>query len=325
MLKLAEELKQHSLSRFHLLYGEERYMVDYYRKSITKELSAPDDEMNCTTFQGEAATPQAIDDVGQILPFMVSQRLIVVKDSGLFDKSSDMSEVLEHFPETTYVVFAERKVDKRNKLYKWISKNGCVTECQAQTEPMLKNWIAGYLKKQDKVISVAATEHLIERVGTSMEILNNELDKVIGYVGERRKVEVEDIDCICSGLTVSRIFDMMDAVAGKERERALSLYAELIANREQPMSILYLFSRHINILIQLKELSGMGLNRSEIAKKIGIPPFTIPKYSAQANQFRRSKLLSMLEQRADCEADFKRGKIDGQLAVELFLIQTLTE
>ena len=69
----------------------------------------------------------------------------------------------------------------------------------------------------------------------------------------------------------------------------------------------------------------MGLNRSEIAKKIGIPPFTIPKYSAQANQFRRSKLLSMLEQRADCEADFKRGKIDGQLAVELFLIQTLTE
>ena len=139
MLKLQEELKNNSLSRYHLIYGEERYMVRYYKKCLMERLSAPDDEMNCTIFQGEKTEPSAIADVGQILPFMVPQRLIIVQDSGFFKKANDMAEYLADFPDSTYVVFVERDVDKRSKLYKWMGKNGCVTEFQPQTEAMLRH------------------------------------------------------------------------------------------------------------------------------------------------------------------------------------------
>lgn len=324
MLKLQEELKGDSLSRYHLIYGDERYMVRYYKNSLIERLSVPDDEMNCTIFQGDKAEPSAIADVGQILPFMVPQRLIIVQDSGFFKKANDMTEYLEDFPDSTYVVFVEREVDKRSKLYKWIGKNGCITECQTQTEPMLKQWIAGYLKRQGKTITNASAEHLMEQVGTDMETLNNELDKLTAYVGDRLSIEENDIDAICSGLTVSRIFEMIDAVALGERDKALQLYDDLLANREQPMSILYLFSRHINILLQIRELSALGLNRNELAKKIGIPPFTVPKYSKQAGLFKSSRLRDMLERRLQYEEDFKRGRLPDQLAVEMFLIQALT-
>lgn len=324
MLKLTEELKNNKFSRFHLIYGEERYMVRYYRNSLTKQLSSPGDEMNCTTFQGDAAVPSAIADVGQILPFMAPNRLIIVQDSGFFKSSNDMADYLEEFPDTTYVVFVEREVDKRNKLYKWVSKKGCVTECGQQTEAMLRQWITGYLKKCGKRISNAALENLIERVGTDMETLNSELDKLIGYVGEETDIRAEDVEAVCSGLTVSRIFDMIDAVALKERDRALALYADLLENRESPMSILYLFSRHINILLQVKELSAVGMGQKEMAKKIGIPPFTVKKYTKQAGLFKRAKLMEMLENRLEYEESFKKGKMGDQLAVEMFLIQALT-
>lgn len=324
MLKLAEELKNNTISRYHLIYGEERYMVRYYKHSLMNQLAAPEDEMNCTVFQGNDVNPSAIADVGQILPFLAPRRLIVVQDSGFFKSASDMADYLEDFPDSTYIVFVEREVDKRNRLFKWMGKNGCVTECQPQNEQMLKKWIAGYLKKNGKKISVSTAEHLMERVGTNMETLNNELDKLIGYTGERQEIEREDVDAICSGLTVSRIFDMIDAVAMCEKERALRLYDDLLANKEQPMSILYLFSRHINILLQIKELSALGLNRNEMAKKIGIPPFSVPKYGKQAGLFKRSRLLSMLEERLIYEESFKTGRLSDQLAVELFLIQALT-
>lgn len=324
MLKLQEELKGDSLSHYHLIYGDERYMVRYYKNSLIERLSVPDDEMNCTIFQGDKAEPSAIADVGQILPFMVPQRLIIVQDSGFFKKANDMTEYLEDFPDSTYVVFVEREVDKRSKLYKWIGKNGCITECQTQTEPMLKQWIAGYLKRQGKTITNTSAEHLMEQVGTDMETLNNELDKLTAYVGDRLSIEENDIDAICSGLTVSRIFEMIDAVALGERDKALQLYDDLLVNREQPMSILYLFSRHINILLQIRELSSLGLNRNELAKKIGIPPFTVPKYSKQAGLFKSSRLRDMLERRLQYEEDFKRGRLPDQLAVEMFLIQALT-
>ena len=324
MLKLAEELKNNTISRFHLLYGEERYMVRYYRRCLIDRLSAPEDEMNCTYFQGEKALPSAIADVGQILPFMAANRLIVVQDSSLFKSASDMADYLADFPDTTYVVFVEREVDKRNKLYKWMNKNGCVTECLPQNEAMLRKWIAGYVKKEGKTISGGAAERLMERSGTDMELLNNELDKLIDYVGKRENIESEDVDAICSGLAVSRIFDMIDAVAVKEKDKALRLYSDLLANKEAPMSILYLFTRHLNILLQLKECQGLGLSRGELAKKIGIPPFTVAKYGKQAELFSREKLLSMLENRLELEESFKTGKISDQLAVEMFFIQALT-
>lgn len=324
MLKLAEELKQNNLSRFHLLYGEERYMVRYYKRCLIEKLSMPGDEMNATVFQGEKAIPSAIADVGQILPFMAKNRLIIIQDSSFFKNASDMTEYLDDFPDTTYVVFVEREVDKRNKLYKWMSKNGCVTECLFQNEAMLRKWMTGLVKKADKTISPAAMERLLERVGTDMELLNNELDKLISYVGERQNIETEDVDAIGSGLTVSRIFDMIDAVALREREKAMNLYADLLANKEAPMSILYLFTRHINILLQIKECLGLGLGKGELAKKVGIPPFTISKYSRQAELFSKKKLLQMLKNRVEMEELFKTGKMSDQLAVEMFFIQALT-
>lgn len=324
MLKIAEELKTGTISRYHLIYGDERYMVRYYKHSLMEKLSSPGDEMNCTLFQGSGIKESAIADVGQILPFMAAQRLIVVQDSGFFKSANDMVDYLDEFPESTFVVFVEREIDKRNRLFKWMGKNGCITECQKQSEAMLKQWIAGYLKKADKSVSVHTVEYLIERVGTDMETLNNELDKLIGFAGEHPVIEISDIDAVCTGATVSKIFDMIDAVASGERDRALRLYEDLLVNREQPMSILYLFSRHINILLQIKELSAVGLNKNELARRIGIPPFTVPKYGKQAGLFKRSHLIRMLEERANYEESFKKGRLSDQLAVEMFLIQALT-
>lgn len=324
MLLIEEQLKNGTFSRFHLLYGEERYMVRYYKRSLMEKLSSPGDEMNCTLFQGEKTEPSGIADVAQILPFMASQRLIVVQDSGLLKKASDMADFIETFPDSTYLVFVEREVDKRNRLYKWMSKNGCITECKPQSASMLARWLAGYAKRAGKAISQSASQLLIERVGTDMEMLTGEMEKLIGYTGEKTEIDVSDVQAVSSGVTVSKIFEMIDAVSMGEQDRALRLYDDLLANKESPMSILYLFSRHINIMLQMKELSALGYSQGEMAKQIGIPPFTLSKYGKQAARFKRSKLLQMLKERTQYEENFKSGKLSDQLAVELFLIQALT-
>ena len=299
-------------------------MVRYYKNMLIQKLSQPDDEMNRTFFRDNSTEPSQIAEAAQVLPFFAEHRLLVVEDSGFFKTSSDMADYMDTFPETTYIVFVEREIDKRNRLFKWIGKNGCVTECVRQQEKMLKQWMAGYAKKAGKSISVKSVERLIERVGTDMEMLSNELEKCIGYVGDRTAIEVSDVDAISSGVTVSKLFDMIDAVALGEKDRALRLYDDLLANKESPMSILYMFSRHINILIQMKECGNLGLSQSETAKKCGVPPFTVSKYARQAALFKRSKLLAMLEARLEYEEKFKSGRLSDQLAVELFLIQALT-
>lgn len=235
-----------------------------------------------------------------------------------------MADMLEEFPDTTYVVFVEKKVDKRNRLYKWIQKNGCVTECALQQERELVPWAARYLKGYGKSISRKTAEYLIAKIGFQMDGIVNELDKLVGYVGDREEITAEDVDAICSGQVVGKIFDMIDSVIAGEQEKVFRLYGDLLELKEPPLVILHLLGRHINILIQVKEIGG-SLPDKDIAKKAGIPYFTVKKYKSQAKHFSKKTLYQLLEERADYEERFKTGRLGERLVAEFFLVKALTK
>ena len=48
MPSISEQIKTKQVERFHLIYGEEAYMVRYYKNALISALSTPGDEMNCT-------------------------------------------------------------------------------------------------------------------------------------------------------------------------------------------------------------------------------------------------------------------------------------
>lgn len=49
---IAEQIKSGDLSRFHLIYGEEPYMVRYYKNKLKRMLSQEGDDMNVSSFEG---------------------------------------------------------------------------------------------------------------------------------------------------------------------------------------------------------------------------------------------------------------------------------
>lgn len=324
MQTIAAQIKSGELSRFHLLYGEEPYMVRFYKNKLKTMLSAEGDDMNASFFEGNAVPLDEVMSLGSTLPFFAEKRLILMENTDLFKSANDVAEMLESFPETTHVVFVEKNVDKRNRLYKWLQKNGCVTECKQQQEKELVPWAARYLKGHGKNISRHTVEYLISKVGFQMDTLVNELDKLIGYTGERTEISKEDVDEVCSGQVVGKIFDMIDAVIAGENERVFRLYGDLLELKEPPLVILHLLGRHINILFQVKE-TGSSLSDRELAKKVGIPYFTVGKYKGQAKHFSKGQLLELLEERADYEERFKTGRLGEKLVAEFFLVKALTK
>lgn len=324
MQTIAAQIKSGDLSRFHLIYGEEPYMVRYYKNKLKTMLSSEGDDMNASFFEGNAISLEEVDSLGNTLPFFAEKRLIMMENTDLFKSSNTMSDILGSFPETTYVVFMEKNVDKRNRLYKWIQKNGCVTECALQQEKELLPWAARYLKSYGKKISRQTAEYMLSKTGFQMDSIVNELDKLIGYTGERAEVTKDDVDAICSGQIVGKIFDMIDAVAAKENEKVFQLYGDLLELKEPPLVILHLLGRHINILLQVKE-AGNSLSDRDLAKKAGIPFFTVKKYKSQAKYFSKSQLFNLLEERADYEERFKTGRMGEKLVAEFFLVKALTK
>lgn len=324
MKQLKEDIKNRSFHKTYLLYGEERYLVHLYRDQLKKAVLGGEDEMNLASFQGDGIDLYEVRDLAQTLPFFGEYRLLVIEDSRLFKKASELGDMIADFPETTILLFVEKEVDKRNKLYKYIKKNGMVVEMSAMSAGETKRFVALELQKAGKKIRESTANYLLEQIDNSIMNVQNELEKLIAYSYGREEVTREDIDAVCSVQVTGQIFKMLDAVAGGKKQEAVRLYHDLLALRESPASILYLLGRHFHILLEVK-LASKDLTKQELAKKLGIPPFSVGKYQAQCRHFSKEQLKEMFAACVDTDFDFKQGRISDQIGVELLLVDFIAK
>ena len=322
MKNLNEDLKTGKLKQAYLLYGEENYLKRQYKERITKALLGEDDTMNYAYYEGKGINLKEVIDLAETLPFFAERRLIVFENTGLFKSAgADLADYIKDLPETTCFLFIETEVDKRSKLFKAVKAKGSVVEMNFQDEATLKRWTAGCIQREGKKITERDVIYFLEKVGTDMENITKELEKIFCYTLGRDVIAREDIDAVCVTQISNHIFEMVNAVAEKKQRRALDLYYELLALKEPPMRILFLLVRQYRILFHVQSLQVKGYGRKEIAAKAGLHPFAAGKYMEQTRYFRMEELRAVLEESAELEERVKTGRLTDTLAVELFLVK----
>lgn len=321
MKNIKQHIKENSFSKVYLLYGQEDYLKQLYRNKLRNAIISPEDTMNYSHFEGKDFPVQELVSIAQTVPFFSERRLILIENSGCFKKQSELPELILDLPDTTYLVFVESEVDKRNRLYKAVQKNGTVVEMNGLSEYDLKLWVAQVLNKDQKKITEKNIMYMIQKTGADMKNLENELEKLVCYVGKEEIISKEAIDEVCIVQSEGKIFQMIDEIAMKCQDRALELYYDLLAAREKPMSILFLLVRHFNILLQIKELDKLGVPSGQMASKVGVPPFAVKKYLSQAKNFTMKDLKSNILRSVEVEEGIKTGLLLEQIGVELLIVE----
>ena len=315
-------IKTGKLKQAYLLYGEEAYLKKQYKQKLTKAMISEDDTVNYTYYEGKGINAAEVIDLAETMPFFAERRLIVIENSSFFKNAApELADYLKNLPETAYFLFVESEVDKRGKMYKAVKEKGRIVELSRQDEKTILYWIAGNVKKEGMKIKETTARYLVSKTGTDMENLEKEMEKLFSYTMGQEEITVQDIDEICTTQIGNHIFDMVDAVAAKEQKKALEYYYDLLTLKEPPMRILYLLTRQFRILMEVKEMDRTGIPPKEIAAKVGIMPFLVGKYRAQAKAFTRKELRGIVEAGVQTEEDVKTGKMGDILSVELFLVQ----
>lgn len=320
MLVIKEQIKSGNFKQFYLLYGSEAYLKKLYRDKLKTAILGDSDQMNYNYYEGKALDLRELNEVAQTLPFFSERRLIIIEGSGLFKNQSDLADILKGIPESTFLIFVEDEVDKRNRLFKLVKEIGTVSEMNGLDEKNLKLFVVSLLEQEGRKISEATVNYLLDKCGTDMMNIRNEVYKLISYSYGRNAITVEDIEAVVTAQLTGKIFQMTDAIGSKQQDKALELYYDLLALREKPLSILYLIIRHFNILLQVKDLSGRGFQAAVISETVGIPPFAAGKYISQARNFTKERLMEALEFGTDVEEQIKTGRLLENIGVELFII-----
>lgn len=325
MKNIKEHIKAHQFKPVYLLYGAEGYLKKLYRDKLVAAILNGADQMNYSHYDGKGIDVSEVIGMAETLPFFSEKRVIVIENSGFFKVQNELADYLKTMPDTTHMIFVEDEVDKRNRLYKAVKDIGNISEMNGMDEQNMKLWAASILQKDKKKITSDTLTYLFNKIGMDMQNVQTELEKLVCYAYDRDIITIEDIEEVCTTQIQSKIFAMIDAIGMKQSRKAFDLYADLLALREKPMTILYLITRQFNILLQVKELSAMNFDKNTIASKAGIPPFAVQKSVAQAKNFTKSTLKEALEFSADVEEQVKTGRLSEKLGVELLIVKYSAE
>ncbi len=320
MKTLNEHIKNHTFQNVYLIYGPEDYLRRQYRDKLKAAVLDGEDTMNYNYFEGKGIDVNEIIGLAETLPFFAEYRLIILENTGFFSSANDtLAEYVKHVPKTTILVFVEAGPDKRNKLYKAVNAAGYAAQMTSPDQETLVRWVAGILQKDHRRITKNDCLLFLSLVDPDMENIRQELEKLICYTMGRDVVTAADIHAVCSVHTENKIFDMINAVAGKDKRQAMALYNDLLTLKEPPLRTLYLIARQFNVLLQICELAGQGFPANTIAERTGMKPFVVRKNMGLARRFTVRELAGAVAFCTQMEEDVKSGKLADQIAVELVI------
>ena len=320
MKQLQEDIRSGNFSHVYLLYGEEGDLRQQFRDRLCDAIVPKEDAINRTVYDEDRFRVEELIDQAETLPFFAERRLILVNRSGLFQMQSDeLADYLEAVPDYLYLVFSEEKVDKKRRAYKAAVKAGRAVEFSQQDEKTLAIWIARMLGDAGLRIRQSDMLYFLQMAGSDMGTLRRETDKLIHYCAGRETVERADIDAVVTVRTEDRVFEMIRAVTEKRRERALALYADLMAFRVQPEAVLVLMQREYLRLLNLISAQKSGRTPREMASALSMHPYAVQKTLPVARRYSEEQLEAVLALLAQGEQDFKQGRISSKVLVESLL------
>ena len=322
MRRIDEDIKNNTFKKVYLLYGEEAYLKKQYKEKLIKALVPEGDSMNYTVFNSDNFDYHEMIQLSETMPFLSEHRVILIEDSGLLKKSADeVAEYIEQIPDTSILIWVENEIDKRNRLYKSIDKTGLAVEFGEQNDKVLEKWISIRLKKDNKRITRDAFLLFIQRVGTDMENIDKELEKLVCYTYDKDIIERADVEEITTEQISNKVFEMVDAIALKQPKKAIELYNDLLFLKELPMRIMFLITRQFHILEIVKAMTNQGFGAADISKYAGCPNWSVRKNQNQARSFTLEQLKEAVKYGVELEEMVKTGQLNAQIAVELFIVK----
>ena len=304
----------------YLLYGTKDFQINEEIKKITKKQN----QMNISKYDLNNTPLKLIIDDAQTVSMFEDKKTVIVDNANMFtgttSKDSDIIEnYLNHINENTVLILIvhNEKIDTRKKITKLIKKIGIVKEFNDETNPavIVKKLLKDY-NINDKTINL-----FIDRVGNNPLIIQNEINKIKIYKGNNKTISDEDILNLTTKIIDIDIFKLIDYIIKKNKNKALELYHEMIKMNEEPIKILVILANQFRIMYQSKELLKKGYSEKDIASILKIHPYRVKLAIQNSRSYPSEVLLKHLNNLADIDIGIKTGKLNKNLALELFMLK----
>jgi len=205
--------------------------------------------------------PEETQWLDQTLKFCKENRLSI--PSGGYKADLLQRAIEKGFPERNHLVITADMVDKRRKLFKIIKEYGLIIDCSVPKgdrradkiaqEAVLSERMETLLSRYGKVMNKRAYQDLYALTGFDIDTFSDNLEKLIDFVGHEKVITAEDVAFLLKRTRKDAIYELTNAVADRNAERALFFLNSLLLENFHPLQILASITNQIRKLVVLKD------------------------------------------------------------------------
>jgi DNA polymerase-3 subunit delta len=284
-------------------------------------------DLNITSLDGRDSTLNDIRRDAEAMPFMAAKRLVIVSGylRALGDKKEDLQALLDYLghlsPTTDLVLVETESLPKQHPVLKAAAEiEATVIHFGELNKNNLQAWIIKRVKEQGVTIEPNAAEMLGRLVGADLRALNNEIEKLVLYVGAARPITRAEVDLLVPYLEEAERFGLSNAIGQRDARRAYDQLRKELDEGKNPMAILGSIAAQIRALLEVKDMAEQGLSAAQIAQAKGWKSDYAAKMRLrEAAKFSIERLEQILEMLLDLDLSIKTGRMDHMLALDTLI------
>ena len=327
--EIVRNLKNRVYSPVYFLMGEEDYYIDWISDYIMDTvLSEVEKEFNLTVLYGADTDMAGVINAAKRYPMMSEHQVIVVKEAQGLKGMEDLVYYLQKPLLSTILVFCYKHgtLDRRKKITAEIEKAGVLFESKKLKDTQLPGFISSFLKRKKVEIEPKASEMIAEFVGTDLNRLAGELEKlIITLPPGATRITPEQIERNIGISKDYNNFELRSALIEKDvlkANRIVKYFNDNPKNNPLQLTLAVLFNFFSNLMLAYyaPEKTEQG-----IAAQLGLrSPWQSREYMAAMRRYKGIKVMQIIEAIRTCDAKSKgidnSSMSDGDLLKELVYV-----
>ena len=268
---------------------------------------------------------------------------------------SELGQELKEFKwQNVRLLISAGKVDKRKAFYKAIDKIGTVENLAGWSiddrdwANQAEAWALKTLRSRGKEISDEALAELISRIGPNARQLDSEIEKLTLYASDRPRVEMDDVEAVCTRNKTARAFALGDALGDRDLPRLLrcldeELWEVKLDPQKSEIGLLYGLISKVRAMLLLKEILREGwikperdynrfkaqlesvpadqLPQDKRFNPLSINPYVLFRALPQASRYSTEELIRAMDLLLQCNRRLVSSGLEESLVLQQTLVQ----
>jgi len=285
-------------------------------KKLTADFIAAHGDYAVERYDGEEDTAARMRESVSSLPFLTERKLVLLQEPGKQKNWAEhITDVLNDVADSTDLIIIEPKLDKRLSYYKILKKDTDFKEFGELDAHGLVRWASEYAKAKGGDLASSDARLLVDRLGPNQQMLQQELNKLLGYDPHISKATIE---LLTEPMPQSTVFELLDAAFSGNARKTFALYREQRALKVEPQAIIAMLSWQLHVLAVVKTADRRSPDA--IAKEGKINPYVVRKTQGLARAISLDKLKKLIADLLRLDLDLKTKSVDADEALQLYLL-----